>query len=230
MIDLIGFDADDTLWHSETLYRSVEEQFKAMLAAYGVASLDPPMHANEIRNLQYYGYGIKGFILSLIETAIELTERRVAAVDVARIVDWGKQMQQAPVDLLPHAAQVVTGLAARYALMLITKGDLFDQEAKLTRSGLGRHFRYVEVVSDKTAGSYAAILDRYRVAPARFLMIGNSIRSDIMPVLALGGRAVYVPSHITWEHEAVAAPAGAAYDEIEHLGLLPELIERVERE
>ena len=226
-LDLIAFDADDTLWHSETLYRDVEAKFKELLAAYGVDAFDPTMHDNEIRNLEYYGYGIKGFILSLIETAIELSDGHITASDIAQIVGWGKEMQAAPVELVEHAPAVVALLAAAYRLMLITKGDLFDQEAKLTRSGLRHHFHHVEIVSEKSQGSYAAILERYRITPAHFLMVGNSLRSDILPVVALGGRAVYIPSHITWEHEAVTAPGGAQYEEIEHLGLLPETIERL---
>jgi putative hydrolase of the HAD superfamily len=227
-LDLIAFDADDTLWHSETLYRGVEAKFKALLAAYSVESLDPPMHDNEIRNLEFYGYGIKGFILSLIETSIELTEGRISAPDIAQILAWGKEMQAAPVELFDHALEVVAHVAATYPLMLITKGDLFDQEAKLTRSGLRRYFRHVEIVSEKSRGSYTAILQRYQITPSRFLMIGNSLRSDILPVLALGGRAVYIPSHITWEHEAVAAPNAAEYEEIEHLALLPDLIKNLQ--
>ncbi len=229
-LDLIAFDADDTLWSNESLYRATEAKYIGLLAAYGVDAVDPVMHDNEIRNLRYYGYGIKGFVLSLIQSAIELTHGQIAGADVQSIIDWGKEMQAAPVRLKEHAQETVAALAARYPLMLITKGDLFDQEAKLERSGLSSYFRYVEIVSDKTQESYAGILVRYHLAAPRFLMVGNSMRSDILPVLALGGRAVYVPSHMTWAHEAVAEPAVDCkqYIGIEHLGQLPEAIREIE--
>jgi putative hydrolase of the HAD superfamily len=228
IFDLIGFDADDTLWHSEGLYRDTEEKFKRLVAAYGVASVDPTMHEVEIRNLQYYGYGIKGFILSLIESAIVLTEGRIAASDIGRMLDWAKEMQTAPVDLFECAQETVAALARDYALVLVTKGDLLDQEAKLARSGLQPYFRYVEVISEKTQDSYAAILARYRVAPERFLMVGNSLKSDILPVIALGGYGVHIPAHLLWEFEAATPPEdGQRYTEIEHLGMLLPLIERM---
>lgn len=226
MFDLIGFDADDTLWDTEQQYRGIENRFKQIMAAYGVVSIDPLMHEIEIANLQYYGYGIKGFILSLIETGVALSTGRIAGNDVQTMIDWAKEMQTAPVRLMDRACDVVARLAAAYPLVLITKGDLLDQEAKLARSGLAAHFRYVDVVSEKTHQSYAAILEHYQVKPARFLMVGNSLKSDILPVVALGGRAVHVPAHLLWEHESVAPPDGdRPYDEIEHLGQLPQLVE-----
>jgi len=229
LFDVIAFDADDTLWHSEGLYRGVETRFKTLLAGYGVVSVDPTMHETEIRNLQYYGYGIKGFIMSLIESAIALTAGRITGHDVGKVLDWAKEMQQAPVDLFEHAQETVAALAAHYPLMLITKGDLLDQQAKLDRSGLGHHFRYIEIVSEKTQQTYAAILARRQIVPQRFLMVGNSLKSDILPVIALGGRAVHIPAHLLWEHEAAAPPDGdeRTYEEAEHLGLLPPLIEKL---
>jgi putative hydrolase of the HAD superfamily len=184
------------------------------------------MHAIEIANLRYYGYGIKGFVMSLIESGVLLTNGRITGADVGRMLDWAKQMQTAPIELFAHAAETVAALAERYPLMLITKGDLLDQEAKLDRSGLRAHFRYVEIVSEKTQAVYAAILARHKIAPQRFLMIGNSLKSDILPVVALGGRAVHIPAHLLWEHEAAAPPNDRrSYEEVEHLGLLPQLVE-----
>jgi putative hydrolase of the HAD superfamily len=225
-LDLIGFDADDTLWHSEGQYRGAEEKFKRLVAAYGVASVEPTMHEVEIRNLQYYGYGLKGFVMSLIESAIVLTQGRISAGDIGTMLDWAKEMQTAPVDLFEHARETVAALARDYPLVLVTKGDLLDQEAKLARSGLKPYFRYVEVVSEKTQESYAAILAHYRIAPKRFLMVGNSLKSDILPVIALGGYGVHIPAHLLWEHEAAQPPEDRQrYSEIEHLGLLLPLVE-----
>jgi putative hydrolase of the HAD superfamily len=229
--DLIAFDADDTLWSNESLYRGTEAKFVSLLAVYGVTTVDPVMHDNEVDNLRYYGYGIKGFVLSLIESAIQLTHGDISAADVQHIIDWGREMQTAPVQLMEHAQETVASLAAEYPLALITKGDLFDQEGKLQRSGLGAYFRYVEVVTDKTQESYASILVRYHLAAPRFLMVGNSLRSDILPVLALGGQAIYIPSRMMWAHEAVAElPADCKqYLEIEHLGQLSEAVRRLEQ-
>lgn len=225
--DVIAFDADDTLWHSEALYRGVEEKFTRVMATYGIDNVDPTMHSIEIANLRYYGYGIKGFVMSLIESGVALTGGRLAGADVGLMLDWAKEMQQAPIDLFEHAQQTVSKLAAAYRLMLITKGDLLDQDAKLARSGLRRHFRYVEIVSEKTEAVYRDIMARRRIRPQRFLMVGNSLKSDILPVVALGGHAVHIPAHLLWEHEAAVAPGGdCPYVELEHLGLLPDLIAR----
>lgn len=225
--DVIAFDADDTLWHSEALYRGVEAKFRRVMALYGVADVDQTMHAIEIANLRFYGYGIKGFIMSLIESGVILTGGRLSGADTGRMLDWAKEMQQAPIDLFAHAPQVVAALASSHPLMLVTKGDLLDQDAKLERSGLRPYFRYVEIVSEKTEAVYRHILRRRRVKPPRFLMVGNSLKSDILPVLALGGRAVHIPAHLLWEHETAAPPPDdCPYVEIEHLGLLPALVAR----
>jgi putative hydrolase of the HAD superfamily len=230
MFDVIAFDADDTLWHSESLYAEAQDRFKQLLAPYCAAKhVEPALHQTEMRNLACYGYGIKGFALSLIETAIELSGGRIAASEIRQVIDLAKAMLGAQVCLLEHAQEAVVRLVGAYPLMLITKGDLFDQEAKLARSGLRPYFRYIEIVSDKTPDRYAALLARYHLDPARFLMVGNSLRSDILPVLALGGRAVYIPYHITWAHERAPVPETdqKGYFELEHLGLLPDLIERL---
>jgi putative hydrolase of the HAD superfamily len=193
--------------------------------------IDERLYQTEIRNLQHFGYGIKGFALSMIEAAIELTEGRITGSDIQTIIDAAKAMLAADVELLEHVAETLASLTTTYPLMLITKGDLFDQETKIARSGVAQHFRHIEIVSDKSRESYARLLQRHGIAPQRFLMVGNSLRSDILPVLGLGASAVYIPHQLTWAHEVAELPAGqAGYYEVEHLGLLPNLLEELERQ
>jgi putative hydrolase of the HAD superfamily len=228
--DLIALDADDTLWHNESMFSLTQAKFLELLSGYHTPEIiERRLYETELRNLHAFGYGIKGFTLSMIETALELTDRQVGGAVIQEILDLAKAMVHAPVELLDHVAEVVPRLAERYPLMLLTKGDLFDQESKLARSGLAEHFRHVEIVSDKTATSYRALFARYQIDPARFLMVGNSLRSDILPVTALGGRAVYIPYHLTWAHETVADHDAQrhAYVELEHIGGLPALIEQL---
>lgn len=228
MLELIAFDADDTLWHNETLYIDVEDRFIALLAPYASAEqARQALHQVEMRNLAYYGYGIKGYTISLIETAISLSDGSIPSSSIQGLIDLSRDMLVAHVRLIDRAEEVVTGLSGQHELMLITKGDLFEQEAKVARSGLRDRFQHVEVVSDKTADTYAALLTRYDIAPSGFLMVGNSLRSDILPVLELGGKAVYIPYHATWAHEHAEPPQAGhkGYFELEHIGLLPALIE-----
>ncbi len=204
MLKLIAFDADDTLWHNEPLFHATESQFAEMLARYHSAEwIRERLFATEMKNLGHFGYGIKGFILSMIETAIELTEGRVSGGEIQRILNWGHEMLMAPVDLLDGVRETIAELAPSYRLMLLTKGDLFDQEAKLARSGLGEHFHAVEIVSKKDAQTYATILARHAVAPTEFLMVGNSLKSDVLPAVEAGARAVHIPYALTWAHERV---------------------------
>jgi putative hydrolase of the HAD superfamily len=228
MLDLIAFDADDTLWQNEDLYASAQEKFAGLLAPYGDAqTIADRLSETETRNLEHYGYGIKAFTLSMLETALQVSAGRIPGRDLQVILGLGREMLTADVRLLDHAAPTVAALSASHVLMMITKGDLRDQESKVARSGLGRYFKYIEVVSDKTRDSYAAILAKYRVTASRFLMVGNSLRSDVLPVVALGGLAVYIPYHITWEHENISSGSAeqGAYFELEHIGLLPALVE-----
>lgn len=228
MFDVIAFDADDTLWHNETLYSATQERFQALLSRYELGEgARERLYETEVRNLQYYGYGIKSFTLSMIETAIELTGGAITGSDLQQIIEMAKEMLRSPVQLLDHVAEVIATLSASHTLMLITKGDLFDQETKIARSGLAPHFAHVEIVRDKTEEVYRAILDRHQISPQRFLMVGNSQRSDILPVVALGAHAVYIPYAITWEHERVApqGDASVGYVELEHIGLLPGYVE-----
>jgi putative hydrolase of the HAD superfamily len=230
--ETIAFDADDTLWHTERLYVSAQAKFKQLLAHYHRPEwIDEHLYQTEMRNLQHFGYGIKAFALSMIETALELTEGRISGGDIQTIIDSAREMLAAEVELLEHAAETITSLAGTYTLMLITKGDLRDQEMKIARSGLAQHFRHIEIVSDKSRTSYEVLLQRHGIAPDRFIMVGNSLRSDILPVLALGASAVYVPYQLTWAHEVADPPPveQPGYYELEHLGLLPNLLVRLER-
>jgi len=229
--DIIAFDADDTLWHNERLYAAAQDRFVELLARYHEPEwIREQLFQTEMRNLQHFGYGIKAFALSMIETAVELTEGRICGEDIQALVDVAKGMLTAEVELLPHVAETIPQLAARHRLIVITKGDLLDQEGKVARSGLAGYFAHVEVVSEKTAASYAALLARLGVAAERLVMVGNSLRSDILPVLELGGWAVHIPYALTWAHEvAEPPPAGLpGYHQIEHMGQLLELLAKIE--
>lgn len=231
-LDLIAFDADDTLWHNEPLYEEAQDKLKELLSTYADGeTVDQWLYQTEMSNLMHYGYGIKSFTLSMIETAVELTNGRIEGSEVLQIIGFAKEMLTSQVQLLEHAEETVCALARSYELMIITKGDLLDQQSKLSRSGIGDCFRYVEVVSQKTQSTYAALLARYGIEPQRLLMVGNSLKSDILPVLALGGYAVYIPYHVTWAHETVDSQRVEhdGYYELEHLGQLPQLIERLGR-
>jgi putative hydrolase of the HAD superfamily len=227
MIELVALDADDTLWHNEPLYTSTRDQFRAMLLQYEPAALvDDRLHETELRNLRHFGYGVKGFVLSMIETAIELTDARLRGADVQRIIEWGRHMLGSPVTLLDGVVEAIEQLSRAFPLILLTKGDLLDQETKLARSGLGAHFKGIEIVSEKDARIYRHVMQRYGVAPERFVMVGNSLRSDILPVLEAGGHAVYVPYEVTWIHEQVAEDAlgDAQFHRVTNLGELPAVL------
>src|SRR3974377_1251488 len=222
--DAIAFDADDTLWHSESLYAAAQEEYRNLLAPYAEAeTVDRVLHHTETRNLPTYGYGVKGFALSMIEAALEVSEWQISGSEVQKVLDLAKQMLSTNVELLEGVADVVAQLAQTYPLMLITKGDMVHQEAKIEQSGLKPYFRTIEIVADKTPQSYAALLSRHHIEPSRFLMIGNSLRSDVLPVLEIGGQAVHVPYVITWVHEQVEVPPDqqGRYHELEHIGQLP---------
>lgn len=216
MIEVIAFDADDTLWHNESLYSLTQEQFAALLTPYcDPATVEQRLYQTEMRNLRYYGYGIKSFTLSMIETAIELSAGQIKGSEIQQIIDFARQMLREPIQLLEGVAEMVAALAEDYRLMVITKGDLFDQESKIARSGLGDHFFAVEVVSVKNAEVYRALLDKHAIAPERFLMVGNSLPSDVLPVTEIGGQAVHIPYHITWQHETGTRDAVTRQNHIE---------------
>ncbi|CAM1000037.1 Haloacid dehalogenase [Rhodanobacter sp. Root179] len=226
MLQLIGFDGDDTLWHSEGYYREANDAFAAIVGRYvdlGDQRVHDTMLATEQRNLELFGYGAKGMALSMVETAIALSESRISAADIHRIVALGKSVLQHPVELLPGIREAVEAVAAHHDVVLITKGDLFHQEKKVAQSGLADLFRRIEIVSEKNAATYRRVLGEFDLQPAQFAMVGNSLRSDIEPVLRLGGWGVHMPYHVTWAHElestveandprmvSVDAPAGIA--------------------
>jgi putative hydrolase of the HAD superfamily len=232
VIDVIAFDADDTLWHNESLYSIAQQRFQEIVRPYdNDDEVLAELYETEMANLPHFGYGIKSFTLSMIETAIRISGGRIEAREVEEILGIAKEMKRAPVSLLEHAEDVVRALSGSHRLMLVTKGDLLDQERKIANSGLAPYFDQVEVVTDKTDSVYQALLAKHRIAPERFLMVGNSLRSDVLPVVALGGRAVHIPYHLTWAHEAVSVHSdeALAYVELEHIGLLPEFVEQLER-
>ena len=205
MIELVGFDGDDTLWHSEGYYQAVHAEFEQVLGRYvdlGDARVHERLLATEQANLHLFGYGAKGMTLSLLETAIALTEERISAADLHALLQLGKEILRHPVELLPGIREAVAEVARGCRLVLITKGDLFHQEQKVAASGLGDLFQRIEIVSEKDERAYRRVLSEFSVEPSRFLMVGNSLRSDIEPVLALGGWGLHVPYHVTWAHEA----------------------------
>jgi putative hydrolase of the HAD superfamily len=203
-IKVLAFDGDDTLWHNESRFNVTQGELRELVRGHAPdADVDSHLFEVEMRNLSLYGYGVKAFTLSMLETAIELTDGRIPAADLQVILGWGKRMLTAPTELLEGVEEALRDASARYSLLLITKGDLFDQESKLARSGLGDLFTGVEILSDKTVDSYRSVLRRRDIKPGEFVMVGNSLRSDIVPVVALGARAVHVPYHVTWHHEHV---------------------------
>ncbi len=228
----IAFDADDTLWHNERFFRLTQDRLAELLADFAPRDvLEERLLAAERRNLGHYGFGIKGFMLSMIETALDVTEDRVPSRVIREIVAAGQEMLAHPIELLPHAREAVERLAASHPVLMITKGDLMDQERKLAQSGLGELFAGVEIVSAKTAAVYAAIFARRGIAPEAVLMAGNSLKSDVLPVLEIGGWGVHVPHDLTWALEHEAPPEGhARFSCLQDLGALPALVERIEDE
>jgi len=204
MLQLIGFDGDDTLWHSEGYYQAASAEFTALLGRYVDVSdryVQERMLVTERRNLKLFGYGAKGMTLSMVETAIAITEARIGARDIHRIVELGKSVLNHPVELLPGIRAAVEAVAAAHAVVLITKGDLFHQEKKVAQCGLADLFHRIEIVSEKNEQTYRRVLGEFQLEPAQFAMVGNSLRSDIEPVLRLGGWGVHMPYHVTWAHE-----------------------------
>jgi putative hydrolase of the HAD superfamily len=203
-IRVVGFDGDDTLWHNETRFHMTQAALRDLLRSHVPdADVDSRLFEVEMRNLGLYGYGVKAFTLSMLETAIQVTQGRIPASDLEVILGWGKQMLLAPTELLAGVDVALRRIGERFPLLLITKGDLFDQESKLARSGLAGLFTGVEVLSDKNVDSYRRVLARRQISPQEFVMVGNSLRSDVAPVLELGARAVHIPYAVTWSHEEV---------------------------
>ena len=230
MLDVIAFDADDTLWHNEPHFSNTHEKFRDLLSGYHDPDwIERRLAETEIKNLKHFGYGIKGFTLSMIETAIELTEGRVDAGKVMKIVNFGKSMLQAPLELLDDVEPVLAQLQKNHDLMIITKGDLFDQETKIARSGLGEYFKYVEIVSEKTPNHFDRIVNHYQLKPERFMMVGNSLKSDILPVIEIGAHAVHIPYETTWVHEMVdpGLLKDVHYHQVDRFAGLPDFLEHL---
>lgn len=203
-IKVIGFDADDTLWVNETYFREAETEFAKLLAPYETANkIDQELFRKEIENLPLYGYGIKGFILSMVEMALELSNGNVSNGVIENILKIGKDMLNKPVELLEGVENVLRTLSDDFKLILVTKGDLLDQERKLKKSGLLDYFHHIEILSDKQEANYSKLLNHLDIQPSEFLMIGNSLKSDILPLVNIKAKAIHVPFHTTWIHEQV---------------------------
>jgi putative hydrolase of the HAD superfamily len=227
---IVAFDADDTLWVNETIFTNTSDKFKTLIGHYAdVTQLEDRLYQTQKKNLIIFGYGIKGYTLSMIETAIEITKEQISSRDIHQIMAWCKDMLAHPVEVLEAVEDTLRDLAREYQLMVITKGDLFDQETKLARSGLGDLFDYIEIVSEKNETTYNRILRRNNISLDNFIMIGNSVKSDILPICALGGRAVYIPFHTTWAHEMVAEEQAAAFnfDTLGSISELPPLLKNI---
>ncbi|OED46216.1 HAD family hydrolase [Rhodobacteraceae bacterium (ex Bugula neritina AB1)] len=226
----IGFDADDTLWHNERFFRVTQERFASLLLDHSPADVGPEQLERQLldaekRNLGRYGYGVKGFTLSMIETAIEVTGARVPAAVIKELITAGQMMLSYPIELLPHAREAVEAVAGRYKVVLITKGDLLDQERKLAQSGLGDLFDAVEVVSEKTPDVYSDIFSRHGDGAEHAMMVGNSMRSDVVAPIQAGSWGIYVPHGLVWEVEHAEAPEHSPrYAEISDLSGLAALV------
>ncbi|OIQ16035.1 HAD family hydrolase [Lacinutrix sp. MedPE-SW] len=223
-IKVIGFDADDTLWVNETYFREAEEDFAKLLSQFETPNkIDQELFKMEIKNLPVYGYGVKGFVLSMVEMALELSNYTISNKTIQKIIDIGKEMINKPVELLPNVEQVLKTLSQDYKLIVATKGDLLDQERKLEKSGLLQYFHHIEVLSDKKEDNYIKLLKHLEIKPEAFLMIGNSLKSDVLPLTKIGAKAIHIPFHTTWAHEEVE-PSISDKNDYKTLSNLNELI------
>jgi putative hydrolase of the HAD superfamily len=208
-IKVIGFDADDTLWVNETYFRDAEQEFAKLLSKFETPNkIDQELYKIELKNLPLYGYGVKGFMLSMVEIALELSNYSLSNKTLEKILDIGKDMINKPVDLLDDVEEVLQKLSKKYKLIVATKGDLLDQERKLEKSGLLKYFHHIEVLSEKESTNYIKLLNHLDIKPLEFLMIGNSLKSDILPLIEIGAQAAHIPFHTTWQHETVEDSAG----------------------
>lgn len=203
-LKVIAFDADDTLFVNEPYFQETEQKFCALMSDYlSNQGLSQELFKTEIANLDLYGYGIKGYILSMIEAAMKISNNTISLEIIEKIIIYGKELLQKPIELLDGVEETLKALKGKYKLIVATKGDLKDQQSKLHRSGLGHYFHHIEVMADKQEVNYQKLLTRLEVQPSEFFMIGNSLKSDVLPVLAIGGYAVHIPFHTTWEHEKI---------------------------
>ncbi|NBR88515.1 MAG: HAD family hydrolase [Rhodobacteraceae bacterium] len=226
-VTVVGFDADDTLWHNERFFQMTQERFAELLEPYySGGELMPRLIDAERRNIGHYGFGIKGFVLSMIETALEVTDETVPAPIIGELIRAGQEMLRHPIELLPRVQEVIEEVSSKHRILLITKGDLLDQERKLAQSGLGDLFDGVEIVSDKTASTYLKIFGAQDVKAG--MMVGNSLKSDVLPMISAGGFGVHVPHELTWALEHAERPDNERFFELTDLGGLPELLRTLE--
>lgn len=226
-IKVIAFDADDTLWDNESFFQEIERYYTELLSKYGDAEkISAELFRTEMDNLEHYGYGVKGFTLSMLETALRISKREVPADTLEMIILWGKLLLDMPIELLPDVEETLKALKERdrYRLVVATKGDLLDQQRKLKRSGLSDYFDHVEIMSDKTEKEYIKLMKTLQVSPEEFLMVGNSLKSDIQPVLATGGYAVHVPFEVMWQHEVAESFEHPRLMQVKSLKLLTEML------
>ncbi len=203
-IKVIGFDADDTLWVNEIYYRDAEKEFANLLSAYETHNqIEQELYRIEMKNLPLYGYGIKGFVISMIEAALLISNNQASNKTFSRIVEIGKEMLNKPVELIDGVREALDAVARDYRLILVTKGDLLDQETKLEKSNLSKYFHHIEILSEKKPANYKKLLQHLDIAPDEFLMVGNSLKSDVLPLIKIGAHAIHVPFHTTWLHEQV---------------------------
>ncbi len=228
-IQVIAFDADDTLWINEPFFRESEEKFAALMEDFlPQHQAIKELYRTEIQNLAHYGYGIKGFMLSMVETALRISNQKISVKLIERIIEIGQEMLQKPVELLPGVEEVLKSLNGNFRLVMATKGDLVDQERKLKKSGLEKHFHHIEIMSDKQVKDYEKLIKRLDISPAKFLMLGNSLKSDILPVLELGGYGIHIPFHITWAHEQIEHKViHDRFFTVENIGQAGELIRKI---
>ncbi|MEO3406968.1 HAD family hydrolase [Mucilaginibacter sp. CAU 1740] len=203
-LKVIAFDADDTLWVNEPYFQATEEKFCSLLENFSPQhTISKELFKVEVDNLPLYGYGIKGYILSMIEAALSISEKNISVEVIETILEYGKEMLNQPIEILDDVEQVLSSLKDHYRLVVATKGDLLDQERKLKKSGLAHYFHHIEIMSDKKEADYIKLIKHLDIEPSQFMMIGNSLKSDVMPVINIGGHAVHVPYHTTWAHEHV---------------------------
>jgi len=228
-ITTVGLDADDTLWHNETIFRLTQARFLDLLTDHDDEAIQSRLADVERRNLRLYGYGVKGFTLSMIETAMELCDGEPPANAIREILAAGREMLAHPVETLPGVDEALASLSERYRLVLITKGDLLDQERKLAASGLGDLFAAVEIVSEKDRSTYERVFARHGTGAEEAVMVGNSMKSDVLPAIEAGAYAVHIPYHVTWAHELADAPDGhSRYGALETISDLPDWIDALQ--
>ncbi len=229
-IKYVAFDADDTLWAHESMFQSAHQTYKSNLSHYiSKEELGKKLYEYELRNLKHFGYGVKGFVLSMIETAIEITNGRVTASEIQQIIDLGKWMLDHPIEVLAHVEKTLKSLKGEYVLLIITKGDLFDQESKIARSGLAEYFEAIEIVSEKNEATYLKTLKTYDIMANEIVMVGNSLKSDIIPMRKIGVEAIHIPFHVTWAHEEVSEEhlEGVSYHHLSDISLVPDFIKQL---